>query len=172
MELFEVIRRRRSVRAFERRAIPTETLEVVLEAANAAPSARNLQAYEIYVVSGERQRTALAGAAREQSFLAGAPVLLVFCTHAARSMVRCGARGETLYTIQDATIACTFAMLAATARGLASVWVGSFDTGEVAHILGAPPGVEPVVILPLGYAAEEPVEPPRRALEDLVHRMP
>jgi nitroreductase len=170
MEFFEVIRRRRAVRAFERRAIPTETLEVVLEAANAAPSACNLQAYEIYVITDERRRAALARAAREQSFLAGAPVLLVFCTHAARSAGRCGARGATLYTVQDATIACTFAMLAATARGLATVWVGAFDAEEVARIAGAPEGVEPVAILPLGYAAEEPVEPPRRPLEDLVHR--
>jgi len=170
MEFFEVIRRRRSVHAFERKAIPTETLEVVLEAANAAPSAHNLQAYEIYVVTDERRRTAVAQAAREQSFLAGAPVLLVFCTHAERSAKRSGRRGETLYTIQDATIAATFAMLAATARGLATVWVGAFDPEEVARIAGAPPGVEPVAILPLGYAAEEPVEPPRRPLEELVHR--
>jgi nitroreductase len=172
MEFFEVIRRRRSVRAFERRAIPTETLEVVLEAANAAPSACNLQAYEIYVVTDERRRMALARAAREQSFLAGAPVVLVFCTHAARAAERCGERGETLYSIQDATIACAFAMLAATARGLATVWIGSFDAAEVARVAGAPGGVEPVAILPVGYAAEEPVEPPRRPLEDLVHRGP
>jgi len=170
MEFFEVIRRRRSVRVFERRAIPTETLEVVLEAANAAPSACNLQAYEIYVVTGERQRAAVSQAAPEQSFLAGAPVLLVFCTHAARSVERCGARGESLYTIQDAAIATTFAMLAATARGLATVWVGSFDAAEVSRIIDAPPGVEPVSILPLGYAAEEPVEPARRPLEDIVRR--
>jgi nitroreductase len=170
MEFFEVIRRRRAVRVFERKAIPTETLEVVLETANAAPSACNLQAYEIYAVTEERQRAALAQAARQQTFLADAPVVLVFCTHAARSVERYAARGETLYTIQDATIACTFAMLAATARGLATVWVGSFDAEEVARVVGAPAGVEPVAILPLGYAAEEPPEPPRRPLEDLVHR--
>jgi nitroreductase len=170
MEFFEVIRRRRAVRAFERKAIPTETLEVVLETANAAPSACNLQAYEIYAITDERQRAALALAARQQTFLAEAPVVLVFCTHAARSVERYAQRGETLYTIQDASIACTFAMLAATALGLATVWVGSFDAEEVARIAGAPPGVEPVAILPLGYAAEEPPEPPRRPLEDLVHR--
>ena len=94
----------------------------------------------------------------------------MFCTHAARSVERYAKRGEILFTIQDATIACTFAMLAATALGLATVWIGSFDAGEVARIAGAPTGVEPVAILPLGYAAEEPPEPPRRPLEDLVHR--
>jgi nitroreductase len=172
MEFFEVIRGRRAVRAFQPTAIPAEMLETVLASANAAPSACNLQAYEIYVVTDERQRKALAEAARHQSFLAGAPVLLVFCTHAARSVERYAKRGEILFTIQDATIACTFAMLAATALGLATVWIGSFDAGEVARIAGAPTGVEPVAILPLGYAAEEPPQPARRPLEDLVHRAP
>jgi len=171
MEFFEVIRRRRAVRAFERKAIPPEMLDAVLEAANAAPSAANLQAYEIYVVMDEPRRALLAQAARQQSFLAGAPVLLVFCTHQARSLERYAQRSETLYTIQDATIACAFAMLAATAQGLATVWVGSFDVVEVARIAGAPEGVGPVAILPLGYAAEEPPEPPRRPLQDLVHRL-
>lgn len=170
MEFFEVIRRRRAVRAFEPKPVPAETLEAVLEAAKAAPSAGNLQAYEIYVVTDERQRAALALAAREQSFLSAAPVLLVFCAHAARSVERYAKRGWSLYAIQDATIAATFAMLAATAQGLATVWIGSFEAAAVAGIIGAPLGVDPVAILPVGYGAEDPAAPPRRRLEDLVHR--
>jgi len=95
-------------------------------------------------------------------------VALVFCTHAARAG-RYGKRGELLYAIQDATIACTFAMLAATALGLATVWVGAFDAGEVRRVIQAPEGIDPVAILPLGYAAEDPASPGRRRLEDLVH---
>jgi nitroreductase len=170
MEFFEVIRRRRSVRAFGSTPIATEMLERILEAANAAPSAGNLQAYEIYVVTNHRTRSALAHAACDQLFLVGAPIALVFCTDAARAM-RYGKRGEHLYTIQDATIACTFAMLAATALGLATVWVGAFKTDEVRRAIGAPAGTDPVAILPIGYAAEEPASPERRPLNDLVHRM-
>ena len=168
MELFEVIRQRRSVRAFRSKPIAPETLEQILQAANAAPSAGNLQAYEIYQVTNSHTRSALARAAGDQFFLAGAPVALVFCTHAARAG-RYGKRGELLYAIQDATIACTFAMLAATALGLATVWVGAFDAGEVRRVIQAPEGIDPVAILPLGYAAEDPASPGRRRLEDLVH---
>ena len=159
------------MRAFSHKPISTEKVEIVLGAANAAPSAGNLQAYEIYVVTDERRRMAMAHAAKEQFFVAGAPVLLVFCKHAARCAERYGDRGQTLYAVQDATIACTFAMLAATAQGLATVWIGAFDTGDISRIIGAPAGVEPVAILPLGYAAEEPAEPARRPLEELVHRI-
>jgi nitroreductase len=164
MEFFEVIRRRRAVRAFENRAIPAEALELVLQTANAAPSACNLQAYEIYVVTGERRRAELAAAARQQRFVAAAPVVLVFCTNVAH--------GDILFAIQDAAIAATCAMLAATAQGLATVWVGSFEAAEVASIIGAPAGIAPVALMPLGYAAEEPPQQPRRRLEDLVHREP
>jgi nitroreductase len=170
MDFFEVTRRRRSVRAFSSAPVTAEMLEKILEAANAAASAGNLQAYEIYTVTNDRARSALGRAAYDQFFLVSAPVSLVFCTHAART-ARYGARGKQLYTIQDATIACTFAMLAATALGLATVWVGAFDTDKVRRIIGAPADFDPVAILPIGYAAEEPVSPGRRALADLVHRL-
>jgi len=172
MHFFEVIRRRRSVRAFLKKPVAADTLRTILEAANAAPSAGNLQSYEIYVVTTDLTRVALAHAADDQFFVAGAPAALVFCTHAARVAEQYAERGEQLYTVQDATIACAFAMLAAAALGLASVWVGAFRPGEVRRIVGAPPGIEPVAILPIGYAAEEPISPGRRPLDDLVHRVP
>jgi nitroreductase len=93
----------------------------------------------------------------------------VFCTNAARSADRYGKRAEHLYAVQDATIACTFAMLAATAQGLATVWVGAFDPDAVSKVVGAPPGIAPVAILPIGRAGETPEAPGRRGLEDLVH---
>lgn len=168
VNLFDVIQRRRSVRAFAPEAVEVEKVKQVLAAANAAPSAGNLQAYEIFRVTRQEQRAALARAALEQSFVAQAPVVLVFCANPARSAAKYRARGSGLYAIQDATIACAFAMLAATALGLGSVWVGAFDNGAVRRVLGCD-DVLPVAILPLGYPAEEPGPAPRRPLEDLVH---
>ena len=46
-------------------------------------------------------------------------------------------RGETLCSVQDATIAATYAMLAAVDLGLSTVWLGAFDDDEVAKIFGA-----------------------------------
>jgi len=62
-------------------------------------------------------------------------------------------------------------MLAATALGLATVWVGAFDTDEVRRVIGAPADFDPVAILPVGYAAEDPAPPGRRPLDDLVHQL-
>jgi len=171
MNFFEVLRERRSIRAFEPRPVEEEKLRKLLEAANSAPSAGNLQAYELYLVRDAQRRMALPRTALDQKFIAAAPVVLVFCAHPARAAAHYGARGERLYAIQDATIACTYAMLAATALGLATVWVGAFDDEAVRKVIGAREGEIPVAILPVGYAAETPHPTPRRRLKDLVREV-
>lgn len=168
MDLFDVIQERRSVRAFAPRAVEPEKVLRVLEAARTAPSAGNLQACEIFRVTSRARRVALARAAFDQFFISEAPVVLAFCADPARSAAKYRERGARLYSVQDATIACTFAMLAASALGLASVWVGAFDDNAVARVLGVE-GLTPVAILPVGYPAEKPDPTPRRPFEDLIH---
>jgi nitroreductase len=171
MDFFETIDARHSIRAYQDRPMDEALLQQILENINRAPSAGNLQAYEVYVICDAAPRSALVAAAYDQEFLAQAPLVLVFCTHAKRSAVRYMQRGTELYCIQDATIACTFAMLAATALGLSTVWVGAFDEERVRGVLGAPPEHRPVAMLPVGYAAESPRIRPRRKLNDLVHQL-
>lgn len=171
MEFFEVLKARHSIRAFAATPLEEEKLKAILEAANCAPSAGDLQAYEIYKVTRPSDRAALARAALAQGFVAQAPVVLVFCVHPARASRRYGQRGVRLYAVQDATIACTFAMLAATALGLATVWVGAFDDEAVHRAIGSPEGILPVAILPIGHPAEQPELTPRRRLSELVHEV-
>jgi nitroreductase len=169
MEFSEVIKNRHSIRTFTGQPVEEEKLKQILETANLAPSSGNLQAYEIYVVTDAKKRDGLSCAALAQEYIAKAPVAFVFCTHPERTEGRYTERGTRLYTVQDATIACTFAMLAATDLGLGSVWVGTFDEKVVRMIIGAPEGQEPVVILAIGYAGEFPDQHPRRAVEQLAH---
>ncbi len=171
MEFFEVLKRRRSTRAYKSKPVESEKLRQILAAANAAPSAGNLQAFEIYHVTDPQKKRALAQAALDQDFVASAPELLVFCAHPARSATRYRQRGVRLYAVQDASIACTFAMLAATALGLSTVWVGAFEDDAVSKAIGAPDTHVPVAILPIGYAAETPELTLRRPLEDLVREV-
>ncbi len=169
MEFFDVVRQRHSIRIFDPRPIEDEKLNRILQTANAAPSAGNLQSYEIYLATNIKHRTALALAAHSQGFVLVAPVVLVFCAHPDRAAERYGERGVRLYSVQDATISCAFAMLAATAQGLATVWVGAFDESAVRQVIGAPGEIIPVAMLPIGYPAAEPELRYRRPLEDLVH---
>ncbi len=171
MDFFTVLRERHSVRSFAERSVEPEKLRAILEAANRAPSAGNLQAYEIYVVTRPATLKALRRAAFDQKFVAQAPVVLVFCAHPARSASSYDERGATLYSVQDATIACAYAQLAATALGLGSVWVGAFDEDAVRRALSIGNELVPVALLPIGYAAESPEITSRRALEGLVRHI-
>jgi len=168
MEFFAALRNRCSVRSFSTQPLENEKLTKVLEAAIAAPSAGNLQAYEIYVVTHTQRKIALAKAANNQDFLALAPAVLVFCASPERSAKEYGDRGAQLYCIQDATIACTYAMLAATALGLASVWIGSFHLDRLREAIDVASQSHPVAMLPLGYAGEIPEKTSRRDLASIV----
>jgi nitroreductase len=170
MEFFEVIDGRRSVRVYAKSAVARDQVERVLAAARLAPSAGDLQAYQIALVEKRQTKVAVAAAAHAQDFIAEAPVVLVFCASAELSEGKYGRRGALLYCIQDATIAACYAQLAATALGLASCWVGSFDETRVADALGLPAGLRPIAILPIGHAAESPDRPPRRSLDEIVRR--
>jgi nitroreductase len=169
MDFFTLIDTRRSVRLYQVTPVEPEKLQKILQAANSAPSAGNLQGYEIYLITQPEQRQGLDKAAYGQDFLSQAPVSLVFCANPLRSSGQYSQRGRELYCIQDATIACTFAMLAAHELGLACVWVGAFKDELVRQAAGIPSELIPVAILPIGYAAESPKRRPRRKLEDLVH---
>lgn len=171
MDFFELICSRVSIRAYIEKPVEAEKLDQILRAANLAPSAGNLQAYEIYLVSKPAHRADLARAAFDQEFIAQAPLALVFCAHPDLSEWRYGERGAQLYCLQDAAIACTFAMLAATDLGLGSVWVGAFDELSVCRVIGAPRILRPVAILSVGYQAESPDRKKRRKLEEMVYRI-
>lgn len=168
---FDVLKMRQSVRAYQDRALEEEKLHMILEAAACAPSAGNLQSYEIYIARQAANRKALAQASLGQEFVASAPVLLVFCANPGRARHKYGQRGTGLYALQDATIACTYAMLAATEVGLASVWIGAFRDEEVRRAIRVPAELLPVAILSIGYPAERPMPTPRRPLGDLVHEL-
>lgn len=163
MEFFTLIKKRHSTRAFLNTPVEEEKLRQILEAANQAPSAHNWQSYKIYVVKTPVLKDKLVEAAKGQSFVAEAPVVLVFVSTPDLTHPR-----SELYALQDATIACYQAWLAAVDLGLSSVWVGAFYDEKVAEILNLKENERPVAILPIGYAGEEPEITSRKKLEELV----
>lgn len=167
MEFQKLLKERCSIRAYQPREIEEEKLNRILEAARSAPSAGNLQAYKICVVKDELVKQQLAEAAN-QDFIADAAVVLVFLQDKDQSSQKYSRRGKELYSLQDATIACTYAQLAVADLGLGAVWVGAFDEEELAKVIGTPSNLRPIAVLPIGYPAEKPAEKNRRPLSDLV----
>jgi nitroreductase len=167
MEFFETVEKRQSVRVFAATPVPEDKIQTILNAINRAPSAGNFQAFEIFRIDSREKREALTRATYGQDFVAQAPVSLVFCANPSR----CTYEPPSLYALEDAAIACAYATLAVTAVGLAAVWIGAFKPPAVLEVLGAPKGLVPVAILPIGYPNETPERTTRRPLEELVHRV-
>ncbi|MEM7819739.1 MAG: nitroreductase family protein [Candidatus Aenigmatarchaeota archaeon] len=169
MEFFDVLKKRFSVRSFKNREVEEEKINKILEAANSAPSAGNLQGYEIILIKDSNKKSLIAKAAYGQHFIEEAPIVLIICANEKRSASRYGKRGKELYCINDASIAAAYIELAACNLGLGSVWVGAFDENEIKKIIDAPEYIRPIAIIPIGYPNEIPGRRERRKLDDLVH---
>ncbi len=136
---FELLKKRRSIRSFKKNAVNSSILDKILKACDLAPSSGGLQTFEIYQVKNKQKRKQLSAAAKDQTFVAQAPLLLVFCANPSRSVERFGKRSE-LFSVQDATIATAYAQLATYVTGLSTVLVGNFDEKRVSEILNLPHG--------------------------------
>jgi nitroreductase len=72
------------------------------------------------------------------------------------------------YVYVDVAIVMDHIILAATDLGLGSCWIGAFDKDEAREAFNLPDDLEPVVMTPLGYAADQPEPRERRSIEELV----
>jgi nitroreductase len=170
MAIIEVIKNRRSIRAFEKREIPKEILEELKEAIIWAPSAGNLQSRKFYFVFKEEIKRKLAVAALNQDFVAEAPLVIVGCCDLEK-ISWYGERGKNLYTICDVSASIENLMLLAAERGLGTCWVGAFDEKEVSKILNLPKNLRPIVIVPVGFPAEKPSPPERVSKKEAIEEI-
>ncbi|MDD5109762.1 MAG: nitroreductase family protein [Patescibacteria group bacterium] len=152
MDFWEVVELRHCVRSFDAGREVTDALVAkLLDAARHAPSAGGIYPTEFVVVRDVAVKTQLAAAARNQEFLADAPVVIVVVSDAGMSAAKYGERGRNLYAVQDAAAATENLFLAATASGLGACWVGAFEESEVAKVLQLDEAKRPLAIIPVGY---------------------
>ncbi len=166
MDVYEAIRARKSVRAFQDRPVEPDKLHRVLEAARLAPSAHNNQEWRFVVVTDPDKRRKLAHEAAGQAFVGQAPVVIAACAETDGGLMRCGLPRHPI----DVAIAVDHLTLAAVAEGLGTCWIGAFDAPRVREILGIPPEIVVVQLLPLGYPRDPaPVAKKRLPLSAIVH---
>ena len=165
MEVMEAILKRRSVRAYEPREVEEDKLLRVLEAGRLSPSASNRQERRFVVVKDAGMRKLLSEAAKNQKFVAEAPVVIVACAAVDTDYVM--ACGQLAYPI-DTAIAVDHMTLQAVEEGLGTCWIGAFDEGRVKGILDIPEEVRVVSLLPIGYPADVSRPKSRMSLDEIV----
>jgi len=170
MDVFDAIKNRRSIRTYKQTALPQTTLDQLVDAAIAAPSAGNSQPWAFVVAVLEQTRRALSKAAYGQKSLEEASAVFVVCADEKAAEDAYGPRGKTLYCYQDTAAAVENLLLAAAALGLGTCWIGAFREEEVRKVVNCPVNMRPVALVPVGYAAESPPTRPRRTRTEVVYR--
>jgi nitroreductase len=196
VELSEVIRRRRMVRAFRPDPIDTAVLDRLLSAARHAPSAGFSQGVEYLVLEGpeetERFWTCTFTPEGRRTFrwqgLFAAPVIVVPFAHAATYLARysepdkadtgLGASADAWpvpFWLTDAAMAAENLLLAVVDEGLGALFFGIFgEPGALRGAFGVPDDYEPIGAIAIGHPApDEPGQSAgrtRRAVAEVVHR--
>jgi len=158
MNVIDAIKKRNSVRNFVDKPIEEKKLRDVLEAGRVAPSAKNRQEWRFIVVKDREVRRKIVEAAKGQSFVGEAPVIIVACAIDDGYVMTCG---QLSYPI-DVAIALDHISLAAVELGLGTCWIGAFYEDKIKEILGIPNGVRVVDLMPIGYPAIQTVKEKNR----------
>ena len=169
MDVFEVMKQRRSIRGYSNEAVSDQQIRRLIEAAVLAPSAGNVQPWKFVVVKDSATKTKLAEAALGQSFVKTAPLVIVVCADTEKAKKSYGKRGEKLYSIQDTAAATQNILLTVQDLGLATCWVGAFNDKEVSKAINAPKNIRPVAVLPIGYAANPVKVPLKKSVDEVIH---
>lgn len=157
MDTIETIINRRSVRKFQSKSVSDDDLKTIIEAGRQAPSAANRQPWHFVVVKDEDQRQKLAEACSGQTWLAHAAVII--------AGVGKPAVNEKWYPV-DVAIAMQNMILAATALGYGTCWIGAFEEERVKSVLGIPDDLAVVALTPVGVPDDQPEARPRQPLAD------
>ena len=151
MSFIDLAEERYSVRSFSDKPIEQNKIDLILKAAQLAPTAVNFQPQQIYILKSDK---AMAKINRLCRCIYGAPVVFLICSDERRTWK---SQTEPGYSTgeMDCSIVCTHMMLEAWEQGIGSVWVRLFDVDAVAKAFDLPPYIKPRCLLPVGYAAED-----------------
>lgn len=154
--IIENIMTRTSIRSYTSQTIPADTIEILLKAGMAAPTAVNAQPWHFIAINSKEKLAELSAANPRAGMLKQAPLAIVVCGDMSKAMQ--GKAQE--YWIQDCSAATENILLAAHAMGLGAVWTGAYPmderVGSLRKTLKLPDNIIPLCVVVIGHPAESP----------------
>ncbi len=162
MSVYEMVRRRRSIRKYEDRMVADAEVTQILEAGRWAPSGLNNQPWRFMVVTDRETKDGLARFTKYGRIIKAAPLLIVVCMDQKASYNRDKDLMAIGAFIQNM-------LLAACELNVGTCWLGEIlnRKEEVAAYLGLPDNLELMAVVTVGYLAETGGKGKRRSLEAL-----
>lgn len=164
MNFQELLLHRYSVREYQSTPIEPDKLQMVLEAGRFAPTAANQQPFRLIVVDTEGKQSDLLKI-YDRDWFVNAPVIICACGIPEQGWVRSDGKS---YLDVDIAIVMDHISLAAADLGLGTCWVASFDTMAAKSLYDIPPEVEPIIMMSLGYPADQIGVKERKPLNEIV----
>jgi nitroreductase len=167
MDFYDVIKGRRSIRKYKPDPVPMDVIKRMLDAARLAPTWGNRQGIRYVFVSDKDQVEKVADAIGQKWLKKNAPMFIAAISDAQWSGNRPDPSGDLAYFMLDVGIAFEHLVLAATAEGLGTCWIGFFDEEAVKEVLAVKGTNRVVALTPLGYPAESPGARARKPLSEI-----
>ena len=165
--VIENIMTRTSIRQFTNQPVSKDTLDMIVKAGMAAPSAVNAQPWAFVVVTDKEVLDSL-NVKHSHANLKTATAAIIVCGNLEKAMEGPGQE----YWVQDCSAASENILLAAHALGLGAVWCGVYPiedrVKDISQVLGLPEKIIPLNIITMGYPAENP-EPKDKFKADAIH---
>ncbi|TFG06938.1 MAG: nitroreductase [Promethearchaeota archaeon] len=167
MDFYDVVKKRRSFRFYKHDMPEQDKIDRILEAARLAPTWANMQGMHYVIVQDPEKVKAIWKAIGQRKKFADAPMFIVGAISENDSGKN--ASGEKYYPV-DFGICFEHLILAATAEGLASCWIGWFNEEKIKKILNIPEKYRVLGLTPLGYSTKPKGEvTDRKSIETTVH---
>jgi nitroreductase len=143
---------RKSIRLFTGQTVPFESLEIIVKAGMAAPSARNLQPWSFVIITDKSIMIKLAEELPYAKMLSDAGGAIVVCGTPDTADAELSD-----YWVQDCSAATENILLAVEAMGLGAVWTGVHPRQArvdwVREVLNIPAHIVPLNVIPIGFPA-------------------
>jgi nitroreductase / dihydropteridine reductase len=197
MEFKDIVMQRYATKKFDGKKISEDRISELLEMVRFAPSALNLQPWKIKIVSDQKIKEQLLPASNNQQQVTTCSHLLVFCADSdydglikrldalmqkqgvaedikkmvigmsREFTVKMSADQKRSWSQAQTYLALGNALNGAKALGFDSCPMGGFDPAEYSQILKIPANLIPVMLCPVGYAADKPMPKIRFPREDI-----
>jgi nitroreductase len=149
--VYECILSRASVRAYQTKDVDDESIEKLLRAGMAAPSAIDKRPWHFIVVKDKEMLKQIAEKTPNARMAANAPLAIVVCG----DMSKAAEGNNKEFWIQDVSAATENILLAAHSMGLGAVWTGTWPSAErvatVSQMFDCPEHIIPFATIVIGY---------------------
>jgi len=163
MDIFELIKTRRSIRKFTDKPVPDEVIDRIIEAGIWAPSGMNNQPWKFALIKDRELIVEMSGLTRYKKIVSGANVLIAVFLDISLSYDRtkdCQAIGACIQNM----------LLYLHSIGLGAVWLGEIlkNKDRIRELTGGAKDLELMAVIALGYPAEKGGKVTRKGPEQTV----